>query len=462
MPVMSTRVAMISGLFGALLVLHQQSFRSMADTWLTDSTYSHGIVIPLIAGYFAWQRRHAARSLPAFVWWPGVAIVAGLSLLWAIATMINVQIVAQLASVALVSAIVLSVAGLAQASLFALPLAYLLFAVPFGEGLVPTLMEWTADFTVGALQLFGIPVFRVGLYFSTSNGNFEVAEACSGVRYLLASAAAGVAFAFFTFHSWKKRLLFIAASLIVPLVANGIRAVGIVLIAHYSGMRLAQGIDHFIYGWIFFGVIIFLLFFAGARFADRPGSTDHRHLSQIGVGKPLNAPAALGAATGLIVILLAGGSTLVNYRTLTTITFNSALPDSGVIAGGWSGPLETDLDWQLGYRGADATVQGAYAAGEQQIEVRIATYYDQEQGGELINSTNRIAGKAWHITVNGILKTASDAVPTVRAARMVRGQREYLVWYWYQQGIHVTGSRFDAKWREVLAILIRAPRQLLR
>jgi exosortase len=135
----------------------------------------------LIAMFFAWQRRGKAASVQAETWWPGLALVAGISAIWTISSLINVQVIEQFAAIAIISAIFVTLYGPQRTRVFALPLVFLFFAVPFGQGLVPVFMEWTADFTVGALRLFGIPVLREGLYFSTSSGSFYVAEACSGV-----------------------------------------------------------------------------------------------------------------------------------------------------------------------------------------------------------------------------------------------------------------------------------------
>ena len=49
----------------------------------------------------------------------------------------------------------------------------------------------------------------------------------------------------------------------VPVIANGLRAYMIVMIGHLSGMKLAVGVDHIIYGWLFFGLVMFLMFWIG-------------------------------------------------------------------------------------------------------------------------------------------------------------------------------------------------------
>src|SRR3546814_1680397 len=122
-----------------------------------------------------------------------------------------------------------------RAALF--PLAYLIFAVPFGVSIVPTLQDVTAQIVVHLLRLSGIPVFLDGYLIQIPSGYFLVAEACSGVRYLTVSLALGFLAAYLFLRSWRRRLFFIALSVVVPIAANGIRAYGIILLAHLSDYR---------------------------------------------------------------------------------------------------------------------------------------------------------------------------------------------------------------------------------
>lgn len=459
-----TRNLLVVGLVLALLGLHHGTFFSMAQTWMSNSTYNHGFAIPLIAAFFAWRQRGVARRHPADVWWLGLVCLAGLSALWTIATLINVQVIAQFASVAIVSAIVLTMAGPTQALIFALPLGYLLFSIPFGEGIVPLLMVWTADFTVAALDLAGIPVIRDGLFFSIPSGNFEVAKACSGVRYLLASTAIGFAFAFITYSGWKKRLLFILAAIIVPIFANALRALGIVLIAHYSEMRLATGIDHFIYGWFFFSIIILTMFLVGGRFADSHTENEipFAVTDTAPSGKALHVRGLV--LTGLVILaLMAAGPSFVHYRAFSVDVPRLALPEAAEIGRRWTGPMGSKLDWQLDFKGAESTIAGVYQGSGAQVEVRVAAYGNQTQGAELVNSENRIAlTDRWRIIDEGRLgHEPSTAIPDVRAARITAEAQSYLVWYWFQQGQDTTTSLYTAKWLEMLAIPDPSPAMIV-
>jgi exosortase A len=450
----SLRFALIVVLWLSLLFLQFDTFASMVRGWMGSTTYNHGFVIPLIAAFFAWQRRDDARVTNASTWWPGLLIIAVLVGIWAIGDLVNVQVVAQLASVSLIAAIVLTVAGPRQVAVFALPLAYLLFAVPFGQGIVPALMEWTADFTVGALQLFGIPVIRDGMYFSTSSGSFEVAEACSGVRYLLASLAAGVAFAFLTYEKWWKRALFIAASVVVPILANGLRAFFIVLIAHFSDMKLAMGVDHFIYGWFFFGVVILALFWVGSRFADeRPDLAAQQSTAQTGNGPaaPERSSRLMAVGAGVL-LLLAAGTAFTQYRAVTGKAPSLRLPSGAALAGDWTGPESPESDWRLDFQGASADVVASYTHTGGTVEIRVAAYVDQQQGAELINHQNRIAQPEWDVRGRGTAQMGTELPPEVRRASIGSRLNRHEVWYWYQQGKEATVSNYRAKWLETLAV----------
>jgi exosortase len=86
------------------------------------------------------------------------------------------------------------------------PLLFLFFAVPFGEFTQPKLMDWTAYFTILGLRLTGIPVYSEGQNLVIPSGSWSVIEACSGVRYLIASVTVGTLFAYLTYHSLRRRL----------------------------------------------------------------------------------------------------------------------------------------------------------------------------------------------------------------------------------------------------------------
>jgi exosortase len=186
----------------------------------------------------------------------------------------QVQVVQQYAMVAMIPTVVIVIAGRRVARALAFPLGFLLLGVPVGEALIPPMMDWTADFTVTALRLSGIPVYREGTFFTIPSGQWSVVEGCSGPALSDRVHHRGRPVRVLSYQKTWKRILFVVLSVIVPIIANGMRAYMIVMIAHLSDMKLALGIDHLIYGWLFFGLVMLLLFWIGSFWRDpEPGNS---------------------------------------------------------------------------------------------------------------------------------------------------------------------------------------------
>lgn len=257
------------GVLGLLLAaLYADGFAGLVELWFASENYAHAVLVPPISAWLVWrQRKVLAAMQPA----PAASALGWLLLVLAVWLLGHLAAVNALVHFALVAALVLtvpSVCGWTVARRLMFPLGFLFFAVPFGEFLYAPMMTATADFTVAALRATGIPVYREGVHFVIPSGNWSVVEACSGLRYFIASAMVGVLFTYLNFKSLKRRLAFTAAALLVPLLANWLRAYLIVMLAHLSGNRLAVGVDHLVYGWVFFGLVMFLMFAVGARFAE--------------------------------------------------------------------------------------------------------------------------------------------------------------------------------------------------
>jgi exosortase/archaeosortase family protein len=183
-------------------------------------------------------------------------------------------------------------------------LIYLVFLVPVGSFLVPTLQNFTARFIDVGLDALGIPHFVDAFSVEIPEGMFYVAEACAGLRFLIAAVAFGVLYGFLTYRSLGRRLGFLAASIVVPIIANGFRALGIVVAGHIVGDAEAAAADHIIYGWGFFSVVIILLALAGLPFRE-----DARPTAPAAPPPDASRPAGTGPAiwvVGLAALAAAG------------------------------------------------------------------------------------------------------------------------------------------------------------
>ena len=255
------------GLVAWALLFRTEIVRAVA-VWDTSTAYSHCWFVLPIALYLAWDRRAAAAGAAARpILWPALLAVPG-ALAWLAAERVGIMEGRQLVAVGFVQLLFLAVLGWRLAWAFSAPLLYLFFLVPFGAFLTTDLQRFTAAFTEVGLQVVGVPYVMDQFVIEIPEGTFYIAEACAGLRFLIASIAFGVLYACLIYRSPWRRLGFMLASCVIPIIANGFRALGIVVLAHILGNAQAVATDHVIYGWVFFSTVILLLILAGLPFRE--------------------------------------------------------------------------------------------------------------------------------------------------------------------------------------------------
>ena len=261
-------IALTFSLVVFIVILYSNTFLQMVRLWNTSDTYAHGFVVPFISFWLIWRVRETWLEMEPQPFKVGLVLICLSSIVWFFGNLVSVNSLTQFSFILMICLCIPTMLGWEITKKILFPITFLFFAVPIGDFLLPIMMSWTADFTVVALQLTGIPVYRENLQFVIPSGRWSVVEACSGIRYLLASVTVGSLFAYLNYQNFTKRLIFVLFAIIVPLVANWLRAYMIVLIGHYSGNKLATGVDHLIYGWLFFGLIIIVMLFIGMKWAD--------------------------------------------------------------------------------------------------------------------------------------------------------------------------------------------------
>ncbi|MET3130816.1 exosortase A [Oxalobacteraceae bacterium GrIS 1.11] len=366
----------------AILVLYHVTVWSMILLWWHSQTFAHGFAIVPISAWLVWRQRQLLAAIPQQPGAAGVALLLGLGAVWLLAYIANVQVVAQYAVTAMIPAAVIGVLGWPIARAMAFPLAYLLLAVPFGEVFLPSLIDFTARFTVGALQLTGVPVFRDNNEFSIPSGNWSVAEACSGLRYVIASLALGTLYAYLNYRSNVRRMLFIVVALLLPVIANGMRAYLIVMLGHLSDMRLAVGVDHVIYGWIFFGMVSLLLYWLASFWRDACPAPAPVPSSAL-----LHLPAApRGAAAAACIVVAACWPILAATMAGRTSAVAPAQPRLMLAAPGgtWLATPTDPLTWRAFHLGASQELLQSYRSTSGAASVQLAVYARQVKGADLL------------------------------------------------------------------------------
>ena len=417
-----------------LLAWYGDTVQSMVATWQRSDTFAHGFLIAPISAWMIWQRRHAVAALglrPDFRVLPLLAL-AGFG--WLLAQLSGAGVVQQYAVVVMIPLLVWAILGYAVVRALAFPLLFLLFAVPFGEFMEPTLIEYTADFTVATLRLTGIPVYREGQFFMIPSGSWSVVEACSGLRYLIASLTVGVLYAYLTYRSLKRRAIFVALSVVVPIVANWLRAYMIVMIGHLSGMKYAVGFDHLIYGWLFFGVVMLILFWIGSFWREdldpRPVPPSSAPPAIRNRSSPAAIMVATIAATGLVAVWPVAAARLEAAGANGPPALHA--PPS---AGDWQPVAGRLTDWTPRFLSPKAQINQSYAKEGTRAGLYIGYYRNQRQGAQLITTQNTLVvsnDREWKNfgETRRTLVFNQEEIASIEAKLRVRST-SLLVWRWY-------------------------------
>ncbi len=249
-------------------VLFVPEFRAAVEVWDASTAYGHCYLIIPMTAYLLWNRRDVIRGSRPIAEWRWALLGLPIAAVWLAAERLGIMEGRQLAAIAGFELLFAVVLGWRLYAKLSGPLLYLVFLVPFGAFVTPALQHFTADFTVMGLRLFGIPYYSDSFIIETPSGTFLVAEACAGLRFLIAAVAFGVFYALVSYRSPARRAAYILLSLVVPIVANGFRAFGIVFLGQILGSAEAAAADHLIYGWIFFSIVMLMLVAVGHTFRE--------------------------------------------------------------------------------------------------------------------------------------------------------------------------------------------------
>ena len=430
------------------LAIFASTFAEMVATWWRSQVFTHCFLVFPAFAYLVWRERDTLADRPVR---PAPAALIGVAACGFLVVLGNLAAALTPSFFALIGAAiftVVAVLGWQFAAAIWVPLLFLFFAVPFGEVFVPQLIDWTADFTVAALVASGIPVYREGPNFIIPSGSWSVVDACSGIRYLLASMFAGWLYAWLTYRSTGRRLAFMLASVIVPIVANWVRAYLIVLLAHLSDNTIATGVDHFVYGWLFFGIVIGLLFWVGNFFREDDRAEPTRRVA------PAPARAAV-AWRGVLPVAFAAFVLLAGWQAAAPWLAGRSDDRPVVVqpvqpAHGWEVVAAAGMDWSPDLRAPAATLAQVFRKNGRQVALHVGVYRNQSQASELVNSTNSLEAtlhQPWLFVSNVSAPIDFGRGPVEVNTALAKSRGESLVvrqWYWIDGDIVTSDARAKA------------------
>ena len=438
-------VAILASCSGLLIgIAFSDDLRHMARTWANSETYAHGVLVAPISAWLAWRLRARLATARMEPWIPGYFGLAGFALLWLLGALSGASEAREFGVIGMFVSSIAAICGKQIARAISFPLGFLFLMVPFGDFLLPWMMKATADVTVWAVRALGVPVYQEGLDFVLVSGRWSVVEACSGLRYLIASAVLGLLYAHLRFRSAGRKLAVIGLSLALPVLANWVRAIGIVLLGHASGMQLATGVDHLVYGWVFFGIVMFSMFALTSRWSDAVAEMpDATPASPTVPLRATRAAAAFGVALLLPLLAIGISQRMSDGGTIAAVqvALDSAFPDLR--------PSARPFDYRPAFGGArNETIGVLPALGG--IGVHLAYYVGQRDGTEMIRHDHGVVAPDdpdWRVVSHSrsLVAGSTGPMPVTRYELVGRSGHRLLIQQWYVVDRTPVASRFQAK-----------------
>ena len=444
-------------LFSCLLIIvavwvlvFWRGISTAVDIWIISDIFNHCLFVLPGVLYLIYLKRAELDMLDVKPNYLVLILCLGSLTLYAIGLAGDVQLFMHIATFTFLPLSVWAFIGNRQANKILFPLLFLLFCIPIGEELIPAMQQVTADLSVIMLNWSGIPVYRSGLYIEIPQGQFLVAEACSGISFFIVSVVIGSLYAYLNMQSAKRRIIFMCIAIIFPIIANAIRVFGIIMTGYLSDMEHAVGADHLIYGWVFFSLVIVCLLGIGELIREKQFITE-KSQAEITHYEGLNLKSCYQSSVSIVAMML-----------LSLVWFNSINNQLNVLGtvNNLSVLLKTEQDlsavnytsaWKPEFNQPYQEFQFLRQVNNVPVDVYLVWY--PKGHGELISSMNRLyPEQSW--TLESTNFYLLDDGQNMGLSTIVNPRGKRLLSYWYViDGKMFTNNRI-AKLYEIYRILM--------
>jgi exosortase D (VPLPA-CTERM-specific) len=431
--------------------------------WQASPEDSFGVLIPPVAVFLIWQQKDRLERL-SFTgsWWGVTLILIAGALLW-LGQLGTVFSLVQYAYVITLYGLVLSFLGWPAFRLIAVPLSILWLMIPLPAFLLGSLSNElqlvSSQLGVYVIRLFGISVFLEGNVIDLGGYKLQVAEACSGLRYLFPLMTLGFLMAYFYKGALWKRLMIFLSSIPVTVLMNSFRIGVIGVTVEHWGIRMAEGFLHEFQGWMVFmaSAALMLCEMAALNGIGRERGT-WRQLFGVEFPAPTPADAPVrnrklpsSFITAAILLLSFGATAALLPRPAEIFPQRVALAQFPMSIGEWRGRRES-LDGVY----ADALQLDDYMladyvnASSADVNLYIAWYNSQRKGEAVHSPRSCLPGGGWRMQdfgqrdLPGVLVNGRPL--RVDRALIELGNQRQLVYYWFQQRGRVITNEYAVKW----------------
>jgi exosortase D (VPLPA-CTERM-specific) len=447
---------------GLMIFVFYDGLIYMVDQWSRDE-YSHGYLLPVISGYFMWQKKNEMAEIGFKGSWLGVVVFC-LGLFGAVVGELSTLFtVIQYSFLIALAGLLLALMGWPAFRLILVPFCILFFMVPLPAFLYNNLSSYlqliSSQLGVWVIRLFGISVFLEGNVIDLGQFKLQVVEACSGLRYLFPLMSLGFIAAYLYKDSfWKKAIVFLS-TIPITVLMNSFRIGVIGVMVEYWGQDMAEGFLHDFEGWVVFMACTAVLV------------AEMWLLSKIGKNSlpfsevfAIDPPAAVSDSNMLGVQVIPRTSYVVLFLLATTVLVSQVLPERTEVI-----PERTtfrdfplNIEGRVGKRNdmesiyldalklSDYILVDYIGENNHPINFYVAYYNSQRKGVSAHSPKSCLPGGGWRITEFD-QKTIQDVVVagmplSVNRTVIEMGDVRQLVYYWFQQRGRIITNEYLVKW----------------
>lgn len=409
------------------------------NVWLDDGTYSHGFLLLLVCGWLLWRQRKNLAQLPSRVWWPALVLTALLAVAYLVALLAAVEVLQRLLVLPLYLSIAAAMVGPLRTRAILYPVALLLLAFPVWGLLIPLLQDMAVAVVSTLLDWQEIPARIQGNRIRIPAGQFEIAQGCSGLRYLLVSATFALLWGHLYLRRHRHTLFFLGASLLAALLVNWTRIYLLILIGHRTEMQSPLMQDHNNFGWYLFAIALLPLVVLGR-------SLPRKEFAGTGVTTDTEAEPGQGLSPVIMVTLLA----LVLLAPLPWRTPTEAATvftlDPPLASSPWRLQRPDSGHWQPAYQRLDREWHLQYSRDERAYRFYLGWYQRQRPGAELYQPANSLVPQGWYY-----LRTMAPCPVGADCHLIRKDEKRHVLISWHLVNRRAVTSRLSAKWQQLLA-----------
>jgi exosortase D (VPLPA-CTERM-specific) len=458
-----------------LALLFQNTFAYLYGIWHQEE-YSHGFLVPLISGYLLWQRRSRFEQVELHGSWAGVVIAALGVAIYFLGTVASITTIDTYALVIVLMGTTLALVGWEAFQIALVPLALLFLMNPipnfFYYNLSAQLQLISSELGVAFIRVCGVSVLLQGNVIDLGSYKLQVAEACSGLRYLFPLMTLGVIVAYlFKGPTWMRWWLFLS-TVPITIFMNSLRIGVIGVLVDRFGTAQAEGFLHAFEGWVVFMVCFMLLIAEGWVLLRLTG--DRRSIRELLTFEVSGRPTAvrdvrarpLGSPAVVVVAILAASvfpARALPHRAEARPT-RADFSEFPLQIGAWQGrrqqleavyldTLKLDDYVLADFVRTDAAreADGAVGAGSlAPVNLYVAYYASQRTGQSAHSPRSCLPGGGWRVLdfdQHEVARVRINGAPLrVNRAVVQQGANRELVYYWFQERGRDITNEYLVKW----------------